>query len=263
MPSRNRGMPKRKLRDLSRQTPTPQELDALIDEMGRTIGNAPPVVTAIFGLAMLDHELESRIRMRLKRKDEETWSKLTDQGGPLSSFYSKMMLGYALGLYDDVFRHNLDICRQIRNAFAHAKKLITFDHELIVDAIKAVKLPAGKRSQYYQSLASVKSMKGGCQNSYAGLCLVLSTELIRKDTVRLKASSRRWKRKVGTSLLAALMASQSRGQQAGVPGGGFLGGGLLGGPAQAGSAHGPGESQGVQGRGIAGLFALSNEDKDK
>jgi hypothetical protein len=173
-----------------RQSPSRDEFQALMDVMIQTVGTAPHVVTAIFGAAMLEHELESQIRERMKHQDDETWSKLTDKGRPISNLYSKIVLGHALGIYDEVFRDNLHICSKIRNDFAHAKKLVTFEHEEIAAKMKNVQLPAAKRSQLYKSLARVKKLSDGCQASYANLCLILSTELISRNTIRKKASLR-------------------------------------------------------------------------
>jgi len=50
----------------------------------------------------------------------------------LNSFYSKIVIGYALGIYDKGMRSDLTIVRNIRNAFAHSKTLIQFDHPAVV-----------------------------------------------------------------------------------------------------------------------------------
>jgi hypothetical protein len=44
-----------------------------------------------------------------------------------------------------------------RDAFAHSKKMITFDRELIAKEIKEVPVPKGKRSELYERLAIVRA----------------------------------------------------------------------------------------------------------
>jgi DNA-binding MltR family transcriptional regulator len=50
------------------------------------------------------------------------------QGGPLYSFSPKIALGHALGIYGPKTRDDLDIVRNIRNAFAHALEDVDFSH---------------------------------------------------------------------------------------------------------------------------------------
>jgi hypothetical protein len=77
---------------------------------------------------------------------------MTELGAPLSGMNQKIIAGYALGHYDDVLRENLNIVRNIRNVFAHAKKIVIFDHPLIVAELAKVSLPEQKRSDMHRSL---------------------------------------------------------------------------------------------------------------
>ena len=73
MPSRNRGKPKLKLRDLSRKWPTDEETAALVEHFA---SNSTPIVTAILGAALLEYELERMLRPRFRRQDEDTWKQM-------------------------------------------------------------------------------------------------------------------------------------------------------------------------------------------
>ena len=126
--SRARGKPKTSLRDLSRMAPSKEEWKAVIN----TMITAPPIVTAIWGVAILDGELEKMLHKRIPRKDEKTWKRLTEENGPFSTFYAKIMLGYAFRFYDETLEENFHIVRRIRNMFSHARKPITFYHYLVV-----------------------------------------------------------------------------------------------------------------------------------
>jgi hypothetical protein len=47
--------------------------------------------------------------------------KLFGVNSPLGAFSNKFEVGYALGIFGDQTKSNLDIIRTVRNAFAHAK----------------------------------------------------------------------------------------------------------------------------------------------
>jgi hypothetical protein len=155
---------KLKLRDLSRLQPEFQEARDV--RSGVLHKKEHPIATAILGAVMVEYELETLLRSKFKRKDDETWAMLVADNGPLNSFYSKIVAGYALGIYDESMRDDLHIVRNIRNVFAHSKKPIQFDHPLIVKEL-------GKRSQGFWDLAN------GVEPStrYAVLCTWLSTKL--------------------------------------------------------------------------------------
>ena len=136
MASRNRGQPKPKLSHLSRAAPTSEDKDKWRDGFSAL----HPIATAVWGAAMVEHELDDLIRNRMKIRDESTWSELVESGGPLSSFSSKILIGYSLGIYGADIRHNLDIIRNIRNIFAHAKQSVSFDHNLVVKELKNIKV---------------------------------------------------------------------------------------------------------------------------
>jgi hypothetical protein len=43
------------------------------------------------------------------------------------SFYAKVLLGFALGLFGEAARNDLTVIKNIRNAFAHAPRPINFE----------------------------------------------------------------------------------------------------------------------------------------
>jgi hypothetical protein len=188
MASRNRGKTKMKLRDLSRLRLDPKESE----ELGAALGAMQnPISTAILGAVMVEHDLETLLRTRFKRKDDETWALLLTDNGPLNSFFSKIVAGYAFGLYNDKFRDDLHIVRNIRNAFAHSKKLIEFDHELIADELKKASRNLPKK--YFPK--RLLSEKDEVRAAYACLCFRLATKLMMMHARKFKAQSRYFTRK--------------------------------------------------------------------
>jgi DNA-binding MltR family transcriptional regulator len=166
---------KLKLRDLSRLQPEFQEARDVRSSVLHK--KEHPIATAILGAVMVEHELEKLLRSKFKRKDDETWKMLVADNGPLNSFSSKIVAGYALGIYDKSMRDDLHIVRSIRNAFAHSKKLIQFDHLLIVKEL-------GKSSTKFTKVEPSRAA-----SEYAVLCCRLSTQLIHKSKSYRRAMS--------------------------------------------------------------------------
>jgi hypothetical protein len=137
--TRNRGKPKPSLRDLSITTLSGDELIKWVKSLRAT---DPPIVVAITLAAILEHELDALLRPRISRNNDDTWRLLTSENGPLRSFFTKILMGYALKIYDNEIKAYLDIIRNVRNAFAHARGVIDFDNELIVKELSKIKPPA-------------------------------------------------------------------------------------------------------------------------
>ncbi len=193
MPSRNRGNPRPKLRDLSRKWPTYEEKSALLDHLA---SSDAPIVTAVLGAALLEQEIERMLRPRFRRQDDDTWKELTSDNGPLGTFNLKIMAGYAFGTYDDTIKDGLNTVRAIRNVFAHTKKLLDFSDELIINELNKVCLPKQKRSIFYKDLSHyVRDATGDPQQRYKDLCFILDTELLAKRTRNIEAKLRRLKAK--------------------------------------------------------------------
>ncbi len=76
------------------------------------------------------------------RPNDAAKDRLEQEGGPLRSFSQRIIMGRALGIYGTDTEYNIDLLRQIRNAFAHAHIPITFHTKEVVDAVSLFrKLP--------------------------------------------------------------------------------------------------------------------------
>jgi len=183
-------MARGRFRDLSRLQLASDDLIALTDALG---GREHPIATAILGAVIVEHDLEQLLRARLKRKDHQTWARLTDERGPLNSFSSMIAMGYALGIYDQGMRSDLDIVRHIRNAFAHSRKPIHFDHPAVVAELKKATRWA-KRDLSLQFKGRVDD-KYAAQHFYAILCLRLSSKITKIEGRRIRSRTHRLERK--------------------------------------------------------------------
>jgi hypothetical protein len=200
---RNRGKKKQTLRDLSRVWPTAEEKNAVRNKLIEL--ENPPIVTAILGAALLEYELEARLRKKFRRKDDDTWKALTEERGSLGSFDAKITTAYAFGLFDAVVRDGIHTVRRIRNAFAHTKKLVDFKHELVVKELATVTMPKSNRHRLHKYLSDVKGLKADkAQQSFILLCLILEIDLLRGDTkaatARFSARERSIRKQLATAI---------------------------------------------------------------
>jgi hypothetical protein len=193
VPSRNQVKHKSRLRDLSRLRLTSRDRGALI----AAVKDTSPIGLAILGAVLIEHELEALLRSRFARKDEKVWLELVADNGPLSTFFQKIVAGYAFRLYDDATKKNLHIVRNIRNAFAHSKKVIDFDHPLIVAELKNIRIPkivAQKKIMSVQ-FSLTRELNFGAKKAYLDLCYLLGAMLIKKQTNETLAKRRKHARK--------------------------------------------------------------------
>jgi hypothetical protein len=196
--SGSRGKPKPKLRDLSQQPLTYDEQDALLEAV---VTKMPPVAVAILGAILVEHELETSLRKKLPRKDDKTWLDMLDETGPFSTFSRKIMAGHALRIYDKKIQTNLDIVRTIRNAFAHSKRVIDFNHPLVMAQLRRVAVPTLNQKRYRDIRKNTDGL-----DAYRSLCLQLATWLI-KRRMRTLTSHRKRKPRKYSSFFDALVPS--------------------------------------------------------
>jgi tetratricopeptide (TPR) repeat protein len=97
----------------------------VIDEVFKESDRAAGVLVG----AEIDAQLERLLihtllpPIKKKKNDQDTLFKYP---GPISTFSARIELAYRLGLISDVFRHDLNIIRDIRNKFAHGLIGTTF-----------------------------------------------------------------------------------------------------------------------------------------
>jgi DNA-binding MltR family transcriptional regulator len=115
-------MPKT-LNEFLKDRPSGEEVDQLMHELD-TDG---PRGVAMIAAAIVDDVLLGAVKYRMVPLTEGEESELFGVDRPLSSFSSRIKLGYALGIFGKNTRHDLDNLRKIRNAFAHARRAISFE----------------------------------------------------------------------------------------------------------------------------------------
>jgi DNA-binding MltR family transcriptional regulator len=205
--SRNRGKKKPKLRDYSHLVLTAEERNA-VSAAAHSM-DQHPIVTAILGYVLVEHELDVLLRKKFRKTDDATWTELQDDRGPLRSFSAKISIGYALGIYNDKIQHDLNTVRIIRNAFAHSKKLLDFNDPLVVqELLGAHRLPAKFKKHLRKDLSNQLA-----KASFIIICLKLESALFRIKTRAENARYRRLRRKVPISALANALLGNPYGTQ--------------------------------------------------
>jgi hypothetical protein len=151
----------------------------------------PSMVVAILGASYIEAQLERMIRPRVFRKSDDDWSKLTSENGPFSTFHQKILMGYALGFYDVKIMDALKRVKSIRNAFAHGKRIFSFDHESVRHELKSVPLSGSPRSALHKRLKIVRSVQSDGRIPYVILCLSLMLELGMREQRAMKRRAKR------------------------------------------------------------------------
>jgi hypothetical protein len=130
---------KKALEALNQLTDTQPTRDHLADFMKETNAEKNDRGAAILLATNVENALQGAL-MRMFGPRSNT-RKLFGVNSPLGAFSNKIEVGYALGIFGDQMKTNLDIIRTVRNAFAHAKIPITFDTTPVRNACSLLVVP--------------------------------------------------------------------------------------------------------------------------
>jgi hypothetical protein len=125
--------PRRTLSTLGRELPSMDEFE----QIDREVLYVHDRAAAILLVSQVERFLEIAIVSRLFHQDKATVATL------VSTFSAKIRLAYAMGFISEEERKDLDRLREVRNAFAHALRPITFTNELIIGHTAALKCAMG------------------------------------------------------------------------------------------------------------------------
>jgi hypothetical protein len=132
----SKGMKRPSLRDLSRRWPGDQDGYAFQAELIA----GPDRASALVACAMVDTALMDAVCSAIDLWDKDAKERLFErEGAPLSGLRNKILLGRSLRIFDDATHRELNVIRNVRNAFAHSVYPLTFDNQLISN--ECTKLP--------------------------------------------------------------------------------------------------------------------------
>jgi hypothetical protein len=105
-----------------------------IGEILRETLHASDRIAAISSAALVDDILGAAIGERFVKLGKDWQDRIFDNPlAPLSSFHSKIIIGYAMGIFGPLTRADLDIIRSVRNDFAHSAPSLSFNDKRIAD----------------------------------------------------------------------------------------------------------------------------------
>jgi hypothetical protein len=89
--------------------------------------------------SIVENSLAIAIQTRMRALDPGEKKQLFEGStAPMGTFHTKIMIGYAVGLYSYRVRDDLDRLREIRNKFAHHIFVKSFDHDEVKDLVDAL-----------------------------------------------------------------------------------------------------------------------------
>jgi hypothetical protein len=124
------------LKKLSRRRPLLGELiESVVDIQTDTDRGA-----ALIAGSMLENALEDALQTLMRENMEpDELSDIFGRLGFLSTFSAKITAGYAFRLYGKQTKADLEIVKDIRNAFAHSSIRVAFDTESVRSATESIK----------------------------------------------------------------------------------------------------------------------------
>lgn len=143
-------------------------------------------VAAISCAALLDDTLGAAIAARFIKMGKDWEDRIfIDHNAPLGTFASKIVVGYAMGLFGPLTRANLDRIRSIRNDFAHSAAPVSFDAPVISNKCNQLTV-------LHPELPDIPEWIRGTldtpRNRYIGASQWIAIDLSIRKTLRLRAT---------------------------------------------------------------------------
>lgn len=114
------------LKSLSSTAPDDADFKRFFDDL---IADRNDRAVIIIAASILEEALANALKMELRTSSNEEKEVLFGVGMPLSSFSAKIKFVYALRLCDKREKNNMNVIREVRNAFAHSMKYMDFKTE--------------------------------------------------------------------------------------------------------------------------------------
>lgn len=112
------------LKKWPKQPTTDDEMRAVFGDVGR---EQNPRAAALGAAVMVEVGLSNMLRARLWIRNNTADEELFRSDGPIATFSRKIKMAEAIRIIGPATRANLDHIREIRNAFAHTHRNLTFD----------------------------------------------------------------------------------------------------------------------------------------
>lgn len=96
---------------------------------------------AIIGGTRAEDALEFALTRKMRRLSSSDSDGLFVGDSPLATFSAKIKIGYAFKLFNSDTRNELDKIRELRNAFAHSRRRLTFKTKQVIAVCNSLKSP--------------------------------------------------------------------------------------------------------------------------
>jgi hypothetical protein len=120
------------LKKLLKTKPTREDIQRALIELD-TDG---PRGAVVLGHALIEDAMRSAISHQMRPLREEEHSQLFRGTSPLSSASAMTRVAFAFKIIGSKARNDLDRLRELRNAFAHAQAILTFESEPVSAQLK-------------------------------------------------------------------------------------------------------------------------------
>lgn len=124
------------LRKLSRKFPAPPEVEKILD----SLRDEHDLQVAILASSLVEASLERLLLSKFKSRSSNLIGQIFNNRGPLSDFHSKILIAHAFHVITPAMADELHSIKAVRNAFAHTKIPLSFDHENIAVEVKGLRL---------------------------------------------------------------------------------------------------------------------------
>jgi hypothetical protein len=134
---------KKRLRAYSREIPPDKAVHAVFMTLEAQHNACGDHAIAVIGASYIEKALQAAIVARLVPLPSSELDRLFDfdQNGPMADLSARIKMARALGLVGPKIGADLEHIRQIRNAFAHAVRLLGFDHVEVADMCSELHTP--------------------------------------------------------------------------------------------------------------------------
>ena len=123
-------MAEKKLKDLSRQTYSVEDVGRIVQELSRSEDRE----TAIVGAALVEAELEKLLVKNMVSLQKGEYKELFMNNGPLATSWARAKVAAALNIISRELHNDITQLMSIRNTFAHCARNLTFSDETVSEA---------------------------------------------------------------------------------------------------------------------------------
>ncbi|WP_338692035.1 hypothetical protein V5279_37980 [Bradyrhizobium sp. 26S5] len=134
--------PQQRLKRYAKLVPDEDAIRLLLNALEHTETDLADYSVALIGQTFVERALELAILAKLAPFDEEANRQIFsyDSNGPASDFAAKIKIGYVLGLFGPQTKKDLNLIREVRNAFAHSLQAISFKTQEVAEMCKLFSL---------------------------------------------------------------------------------------------------------------------------